>query len=122
MPILSAIYTQSVYTKIVIKNLYASSLLLFVHRHLHNITFISVHSVTLCAILFEGLSLSVHITGGANTEVYKIVYKKRDYLRKGNPVNYCNLGLFNVIRILLPTNGKVIMQKLITSLDKNLLT
>jgi len=37
-------------------------------------------------VLYEGLSLSVHITGGANTEVYKIVYKKRDYLRKGNPV------------------------------------
>ena len=78
--------------------------------------------MTLCAILFERLSLSVYLTGGANTEVYKIVYKKRDYLRKGNPVNYCNLGLFNVIRILLPTNGKVIIQKLITSLDKNLLT
>ena len=31
-------------------------------------------------------------------DVYKIVYKKRDYLRKGNPVNYCNLGLFNVIK------------------------
>jgi len=90
--------------------------------HLRNIAFNSVHSVTLCAILYERHILSVHITGGANTEVYKIVYKKRDYLRKGNPVNYCNLGLFNVIRILLPTNGKVIMQKLITSLDKNLLT
>ena len=36
-------------------------------------------------------------------DVYKIVYKKRDYLRKGNPVNYCNLELFYTIRILLPT-------------------
>ena len=70
----------------VIRYLYASSLLLFVHRHLHDIAFTSVHSVTLCAILFERLSLSVYLTGGANTEVYKIVYKKRDYLRKGNPV------------------------------------
>ena len=70
----------------VIRYLYASSLLLFVHRHLHDIAFNSVHSVTLCAILFERLSLSVYLTGGANTEVYKIVYKKRDYLRKGNPV------------------------------------
>lgn len=87
----------------VIRYLYASSLLLFVHRHLHDIAFTSVHSVTLCAILFERLSLSVYLTGGANTEVYKIVYKKRDYLRKGNPVKYCNLGLFNVIKILLPT-------------------
>lgn len=36
-------------------------------------------------------------------DVYKIVYKKRDYLRKGNPVNYCNLGLFYTIRTQLPT-------------------
>ena len=36
-------------------------------------------------------------------DVYKIVYKKRDYLRKGNPVNYYNLGLFNAIRTQLPT-------------------
>lgn len=50
----------------IIRYLYASSLLLFVHRHLHDIAFTSVHSVTLCAILFERLSLSVYLTGGTN--------------------------------------------------------
>ena len=87
----------------VIRYLYASSLLLFVHRHLHDIAFTSVHSVTLCAILFERLSLSVYLTGGANIIRLKDSIQKRDYLRKGNPVNYCNLGLFYTIRTQLPT-------------------
>ena len=69
----------------VIRYLYASSLLLFVHRHLHDIAFTSVHSVTLCAILFERLSLSVYLTGGANTEVYKIVYKNGITFVKATP-------------------------------------
>ncbi len=70
----------------VIRYLYASSLLLFVHRHLHDIAFTSVHSVTLCAILFERLSLSVYLTGGANIIRLKDSIQKRDYLLKGNPV------------------------------------
>lgn len=69
----------------VIRYLYASSLLLFVHRHLHDIAFNSVHSVTLCAILFERLSLSVYLTRGANIIRLKDSIQKRDYLRKGNP-------------------------------------
>ena len=64
--ILLAIYIQSVHIKGFIRNLYATPPSLFVHRHLRDIVFTSVHSVTLCAILFERLSLSVYLTGGTN--------------------------------------------------------
>ena len=76
---------SNLYTKRLSRNSYQESVP-YPSVALCAIAFNSVHSVTLCAILYERLSLSVHITGGANTEVYKIVYKKRDYLRKGNPV------------------------------------
>mgnify|MGYP001674242402 FL=1 len=60
--------------------MYASSLLLFVHRHLRDIAFISVHSVALCVILYERLSLSVYITGGA-----KIIRLKDSIQETGLP-------------------------------------
>ena len=49
MPILLAIYIQSVYPKIVIKNLYATPPSLFVPSHLRDIAFTSVPSVPPCA-------------------------------------------------------------------------
>ena len=77
----------------VIRYLYASSLLLFVHRHLHDIAFTSVHSVTLCAILYERRILSVHITERANTDVYKIVYKKGYYTETYNVFRYESINV-----------------------------
>ena len=76
---------NNLYTKRLSQNSYQESVP-YPSVALCAIAFNSVHSVTLCAILYERLSLSVHITGEANTDVYKKVYKKRDYLRKGNPV------------------------------------
>ena len=61
LPILLAIYIQSIHTKRVIRNLYATPPLLFVPSAPPCITFISILSVALCALLYKRFSLSLHI-------------------------------------------------------------
>ena len=61
LPILLAIYIQSVHTKRVIRNLYAIPPSLFVPSAPPCIAFISILSVALCALLYKRFSLSLHI-------------------------------------------------------------
>ena len=62
LPILLAIYIQSVHTKRVIRNLYAAPPSLFVPLAPRDIAFSSVLSVALCALLYKRFSLSLHIS------------------------------------------------------------